>query len=260
MCFSVSHAWDLKNTVLLQPTMQTKKIVFLVLALFGLSLLGTFSARAEEPGSPTSLNGYIQVTDGCLISLSGPCLNVRSGPGTEFRSVLRPRIGVMMSVDSKVEKDGTVWYHLKPGTDLGAGKSWYVDLRYVRLVDNITELESNPEKHIVVDLSEQKLYAYEGDNLVFESLVSTGLRNSTPPGTFRVFRKIPYRHMQGADYNLPGVPWTMYFTGRGAAIHGTYWHNDFGHKHSHGCVNLPLDESEWMYRWTPMGTKVVVQK
>lgn len=239
--------------------MQTKKIVFLVLAMFGISLFSAVSARAEGSGDPTPLNGYVQVTDSCYLTLSGTCLNVRSGPGTDFRSVMRLRVGVMLAVDSKVNKDGE-WYHLKPGTDLGAGKNWYVDARYVRLVDAITEPESNPEKHIVVDLSEQKLYAYEGDKLVFETLVSTGLGNRTPIGTFKIFRKTPERHMRGVGYDLPGVPWTMYFTSGGVTIHGAYWHNNFGHKMSHGCVNLPLEQSEWMYRWAPVGTKVVVQK
>ena len=60
-------------------------------------------------------------------------------------------------------------------------------------------------------------------------------------------------------YDLPGVPWTMYFTYDGAAIHGAYWHNDFGAQHSHGCVNLPPDKAEQLYDWTPLGTPVLVR-
>ena len=51
-------------------------------------------------------------------------------------------------------------------------------------------------------------------------------------------------------YNLPGVPWCSFFTGMGHAIHGTYWHNDYGRPRSHGCVNLPSELSKWIYRWS----------
>jgi hypothetical protein len=58
----------------------------------------------------------------------------------------------------------------------------------------------------------------------------------------------------GADlaslFDLPGVPWDAYFTEAGAALHGTYWHNDFGHPHSHGCINLTPEDARWIYRWT----------
>ena len=62
------------------------------------------------------------------------------------------------------------------------------------------------------------------------------------------------------DYDLPGVPWTMYFTDDGAAIHGAYWHDEFGFQHSHGCVNLPLNLARKLYEWTPLGTLVIVQQ
>jgi lipoprotein-anchoring transpeptidase ErfK/SrfK len=60
-------------------------------------------------------------------------------------------------------------------------------------------------------------------------------------------------------YDLPGVPWTLYFTAQGAAIHGAYWHNEFGNPHSHGCVNLPPKEAKLMYDWAQLGTTVIVQ-
>jgi lipoprotein-anchoring transpeptidase ErfK/SrfK len=51
-------------------------------------------------------------------------------------------------------------------------------------------------------------------------------------------------------YDLPGVPWVSYFTSNGVAFHGTYWHNDFGVPHSHGCINLTPEDAKWVYRWT----------
>lgn len=60
-------------------------------------------------------------------------------------------------------------------------------------------------------------------------------------------------------YDLPGVPWNMYFTQEGGAIHGAYWHAEFGKQWSHGCVNLPLETARTLYEWTPLGTSVLVQ-
>ncbi len=116
-------------------------------------------------------------------------------------------------------------------------------------------------KWIEVDLSDQALRAWEYDRLVFSTLVSTGLPwYPTPTGTFRVYVKLRYEHMRGGTpgidyYDLPNVPHTMYFY-LGYAIHGAYWHNNFGHPMSHGCVNLPLDAAAWLYDWTPVGTVV----
>jgi lipoprotein-anchoring transpeptidase ErfK/SrfK len=98
--------------------------------------------------------------------------------------------------------------------------------------------------------------------------VSTGLDGiPTPVGAYEIFRKTPSRYMQGPipgqtsdEYDLPGVPWTMYFTDDGAAIHGAYWHDEFGFQHSHGCVNLPLNLARKLYEWTPLGTLVIVQQ
>ena len=90
-------------------------------------------------------------------------------------------------------------------------------------------------------------------------LVSTGLpATPTVVGDFTVQRKYDAQTMVGPGYYLPDVPWVMYFF-EGYAIHGTYWHNNFGHPMSHGCVNLPTDESLWFYNFAPLGTPVHVQ-
>ena len=60
-------------------------------------------------------------------------------------------------------------------------------------------------------------------------------------------------------YDLPGVPWNLYFTDGGAVIHGAYWHNSFGMRYSHGCVNVPPSQARELYNWAPLGTKVIVK-
>jgi lipoprotein-anchoring transpeptidase ErfK/SrfK len=64
--------------------------------------------------------------------------------------------------------------------------------------------------------------------------------------------------MSGPGYDLPNVPWVMFFTSRGHAIHGAYWHNNFGNPMSHGCVNLPVSNAQWLYNFASVGTPVVV--
>jgi lipoprotein-anchoring transpeptidase ErfK/SrfK len=100
---------------------------------------------------------------------------------------------------------------------------------------------------------------------VLTSLVSTGLANHpTPPGSYKIFSKLVADDMRGGSYAtgdyyfLPKVPYVMYFIEGGYALHGTYWHNNFGHQMSHGCVNLPTAQSKLLFDWAPMGTTVIV--
>jgi LysM repeat protein len=115
-------------------------------------------------------------------------------------------------------------------------------------------------KRIVVSLSQQTLSAYENNQLVFSTLVSTGLaRTPTPVGRFKIYAKYRAQTMVGPGYYLPSVPHVMYFAG-GNAIHGTYWHNNFGHPMSHGCVNASREDAAWLYQWAGIGTVVIVQR
>lgn len=116
---------------------------------------------------------------------------------------------------------------------------------------------------IEVNLSWQYLTAWQGDVAVLESYVSTGRAGfETPTGTFSILSKLESQDMEGVIggeyYNVPGVPWVMYFTSVGHALHGTYWHSNFGTPMSHGCVNLPIDVAYWLYQWAPIGTPVVI--
>ncbi len=125
-------------------------------------------------------------------------------------------------------------------------------------------------KHIYIDLSSQRLTAYEGSQLIFDFPVSTGKWYPTPTGEFKTWIKLRYTRMAGGNpaigtyYNLPNVPHTMYFYNdqypktQGFGLHGAYWHNNFGHPMSHGCVNIGLDNAEKLFNWAPVGTPVTI--
>lgn len=115
--------------------------------------------------------------------------------------------------------------------------------------------QTGDEKWIEVDLSEQKLRAWQGNELFLETLVSTGKWGKTPTGEFRIWIKYKYTKMSGGSkelhtyYYLPNVPYTMYFY-NGFGLHGTYWHNNFGTPMSHGCVNMPTPMAEKVFYWS----------
>lgn len=115
-------------------------------------------------------------------------------------------------------------------------------------------------RRIEIDLSEQTLTAWQGDVVVMHTKVSTG-RPETPTvlGRYQIRTKLPSQRMRGPGYDLPNVPSVMYFYA-GYAIHGAYWHNNFGQVMSHGCVNMRLDEAEALYEWASIGTEVFVHE
>ena len=113
-------------------------------------------------------------------------------------------------------------------------------------------------RYIDINLSEQTLYAFESYNLVNQFLVSTGRTGyDTPTGEFHVYGKTELQKMSGPGYYLPNVPYISWFLGD-YSIHGTYWHNNFGHTMSHGCVNASIPDAEWIYNWDEVGTPVYV--
>ena len=135
-----------------------------------------------------------------------------------------------------------------------------------RIVDSAAPLPSDEipspsvveGKQIIVDLSQQQTYAFENGVLLRHFLSSTGLPHTpTVTGDFAIYVKYDAQRMTGPGYDLPGVPWVMYFY-RDYALHGAYWHNNFGNPISHGCVNLRIPEAEWLYQWAPVGTPVQV--
>ncbi len=114
-------------------------------------------------------------------------------------------------------------------------------------------------REVIIDLSDQRIYAYENGVLVRNVLVSTGLpATPTVRGEFTAQRKYAAQTMTGPGYYLPDVPYVVYFYA-GYALHGTYWHENFGQPMSHGCVNLPTPEAEWFYNFADIGTPINVQ-
>ena len=129
-----------------------------------------------------------------------------------------------------------------------------------------TTNSAGEEKWIEVSLSQQMLRAWEGNNIVMEFAISSGKWFPTPKGTYNIWYKTRSQTMKGGSkelgtyYNLPNVPHNMFFY-KGFAVHGAYWHNNFGTPMSHGCVNAPLDKVATLFDWTgpvvPDGKNVV---
>ncbi|WP_231506114.1 L,D-transpeptidase [Planktothrix serta] len=123
---------------------------------------------------------------------------------------------------------------------------------------NMMELQQSSERWILIDLSRQRLIAWEGNQPVYAVIVSTG-KSDTPTrtGVFKVYTKYEITRMTGPDYDVPDVPYTMYYDG-GMAIHGAYWHNLFGTPVTHGCTNVAVNHAKWLFDWASVGTPVIV--
>lgn len=153
--------------------------------------------------------------------------------------------------DSVLGEDDWVWYQLEDGR--------WIRQTYVSLV-NLTEPPEGVEEGefwTQVDLYEQTFAAYEGERMVFAALISSGLNQwPTYEGFYQVGERFTQYKMSGADgqpdyYFLEDVPHIMYFDFfNGIALHGAYWHDRFGYKASHGCVNMPPYVAEWVFNWS----------
>ena len=116
----------------------------------------------------------------------------------------------------------------------------------------------NGERWIDVDLTNQQVYAYEGDVVVNSFIVSTGTwLTPTVTGKYKIYVKVRMQDMRGPGYHLRDVPYVMFFHGD-YGLHGTYWHNNFGTPMSRGCVNLTIDDAAWLFNWASVGTVVNV--
>jgi len=163
--------------------------------------------------------------------------------------------------------DGKAWYQI---TESWEGVQYYAaaaDLQPI-VDEEFTPISADlpaSQKHIEISLAAQSLTAYEGDRIVLRIRISSGVRNSggeglpteTPTGTFYIYSKLPTKYMGDdrltdtlGDRYLPGVPWTAFFAEGGYAVHGAYWHNNFGAPMSRGCINVRPDHAHWLYRWT----------
>jgi len=166
--------------------------------------------------------------------------------------------------------DGMVWYRLfDPKND----SAYYVpaaDVRPIAPEEYAPVARDVPrdEKRILISTQDQTLTAYEGDRVVLNTSISSGVPSlepvpddepptDTPFGSWRITLKMPSRHMgdgrltsDHTAYELPGVPWAMAFHEDGYALHGSYWHDNFGRRMSHGCVNMRSQDALWLFRWS----------
>lgn len=123
----------------------------------------------------------------------------------------------------------------------------------------VEDLRHSNERWIQVNIGEQRLIAWEGDTQVYSVTVSTGrAEEPTLPGVFTIQEKQERAWMQGENYEIPNVPYTMYYSGN-YAIHGTYWHNQFGSAISNGCINVPVAQAEWLFNWASIGTPIIIE-
>ena len=163
---------------------------------------------------------------------------------------------------------GELWYRIYD--DL-TGYPYYINPAHTRPIPLEDLAAITPEtpvekKRIEVNLTMQTLTAFEYDKQLLHTTISSGIPNGkadangiptrTPKGEFRIMDKMPNKHMGNGnlfadftDYELPGVPWTCFFTSQGHAFHGTYWHQNFGVPMSRGCINMRTEEAMWLFRW-----------
>jgi LysM repeat protein len=200
---------------------------------------------------------------------------------------------------SATETTAQIVHVVQPGETLGRiGARYGVDWRQIAALNNITNIDhitygqrlyiSVPDnhpsvtdvrdpgittnlqgfpapldsvsKHIIVDLSDSRVYAYQNGELVYSVLGSMGLPvTPTVTGDFKIYHRYDSQTMSGPGYYLPGVQWVQYFY-QGYALHGAYWHNNWGHPMSHGCVNLPNEAAQWLYNFGEIGMTVRVQQ
>jgi lipoprotein-anchoring transpeptidase ErfK/SrfK len=188
------------------------------------------------------------LADTGTVATSAGWVWVRSGPGTRYAATGRvyngATVNIVATVPGQVVSGGNgAWYQIGPGK--------YVYSGLVRTTAS--------GRWIEVILSQQRLIAHDGDSIFMNTAISSGTaRYPTVRGTFSIYVKYRSTPMSGPGYYLPAVPNTMYFYG-GYAIHGAYWHNNFGHPMSHGCINMRLADAAALFNWASVGTKVTVR-
>lgn len=163
----------------------------------------------------------------------------------------------------RTDETGRIWYRFNEtaGKGYGYGDLFWADAAAFHMITPEEIAPISPEldpaqKVIVVDVFYQTLSCYEGNNEVFFCKISSGIGDfATPLGTQNVWRKMPSIHMSAntasdSGYDTPAVGWPSFINGDGVAIHAVFWHNDFGVRKSHGCINVAPEDAKWIFRWT----------
>ncbi|MEW6716271.1 MAG: L,D-transpeptidase [Chloroflexota bacterium] len=200
---------------------------------------------------------------GNLAEVTVPYTDAHWGPGKEYEVAYRLYYLTTHWVASCVtDQDNKPWYQIIDDKWEFVYYAPATHLRIIPLVE-LSPLSSHVPpraKRIEVNTHLQTVIAYEWERPVFMARAATGavFSNgdfSTPAGRHFTNHKRPSRHMAAGNlayngYDLPGVPWVSYITEEGIAIHGTYWHNDYGRPRSHGCINLTPQAAKWIFRWS----------
>jgi lipoprotein-anchoring transpeptidase ErfK/SrfK len=204
--------------------------------------------------------------DGVWSEVSIPYVDARVEPSPGAAIAYRLYYSTIFKViEITPGQDGSIWYRVYDEN----GTRMYAPAAAFRPIpeDELTPLSPTvdpAEKSLVVYLKEQALSAFEGAVEVFRTRISSGdfffgedgttLLNGTPSGPHPIWSKRISRHMSGGTleggYDLPGIGWVSYFASNGAALHSTYWHNDYGRPKSHGCLNCRPEDAKWIFRWT----------
>ena len=191
---------------------------------------------------------------------------------TQYNFPPRAYYGQVLWIDQIRQSNGFVEYRWNEslGHGYGFGDIFWADGAGLKVltdqdVEPISPDIDPAEKKIVVDLTYQTLSCFEGINEVFFCRISSGAvfdpatgllseERATPVGELNTHWKIISLNMSGggsaAGYSTPAVPWDTVISGEGIAIHGAFWHNDFGERRSHGCINVKPDDAKWIFRWT----------
>jgi hypothetical protein len=241
-------------------------------------LLASVQGQAPWPSNPTwyrTTEGYIHsafvqpvewevqtrivsriLPPGLWAQVSVPVSAARWHPESRWEARKLYYENVFRIVDIVRDEQNRPWYQLQEGIEeFRAGPfapAWEMRVLYPSELQPISA--GVVDKWIEVNRADQTLTCYENGEVVKHTRVATGLWGTpTPRGEFNVLYKRHTRRMKGNingdEYDLTGVPFPVYITWSGVAIHGTYWHNDYGTPHSHGCINVTPTAAKWIFRW-----------
>jgi hypothetical protein len=238
------------------------------------SATGTTTSTTFTPPGVTIPSTPGDYTDLWLAELS-TAGNVRVGPGFNQNILKGWWVGRRVLLYQAVpDGKGQGWYRVSETPE----QPMWVHSSLVRPIAPVKfEGAKYPGKWVNVNLTQQIVTGYQDGTPVMVTLASTGTfpgkidpttgkleDNRTNVGVWKIYYRLSSQEMKGGNkaagdyYDLPNVPWVQYFYSSGEALHGTYWHDDFGRPHSHGCVNLSTPIAEWFYNWDTLGTIVWV--